>query len=104
MLGKVICAGLFHGSHRIVDDLDYPYIYNMSPLSCRLCPALLPFTTIRNFLLLFILALLIYCSRRRPAAYPSNGSISVLQDSQVAAIEEVGITKVSVSPLAFLTL
>jgi len=70
MLGKVICAGLFHGSLSIVDDWIYPYIYNMSRWSVS--PMSRSFTLSLRYAIPavgFILALLIYCSRRRPARY-----------------------------------
>jgi len=50
----------------------YPYIYLMSPLiRVAYVPLFYPVSTIRNFLLLgFILALLIYCSRRSSTSTP----------------------------------
>ncbi len=65
----------------------YPYIYNMTKalLKVPYLPLFFPVTTVRNFLLLgFVVILLIYCARRKPNVVASSEDVASSQDVAVA--------------------
>ncbi|HLI91717.1 MAG TPA: hypothetical protein VKV37_23725 [Ktedonobacteraceae bacterium] len=74
----------------LLTTLIYPYIYNMSHSLVRvpLIPWFFPATTARNILLLiFVVCLLWYCSRRRPAPRTTIATDLPQPDAQVVSAQ-----------------